>query len=323
VGIDDRLVRWCERHLGSGPAERFFGADHLSEVHGLRLADGREVVLKLRGRLERPLGCDAVHRAVWAAGIPSPEPLVGPQALADDEPDRWVTAEEWVPASEIRVPEPGLYARLLAQITAAAPDVADVPSLAPTVPWLWFDHDDPGRTWPPPAHDRWDPHRIEAELPPFALDAARRARARLLADEIRALPTIITHGDLSGINTRWWADDHDTGGFGRVVRPLFVVHDWDSVVALPEAVVAGSTAGDFVSHDRTRLAPLAQTERFLAAYAEARGRPWTAAETEIAYAADAWLAAYNVAFEHLKDGPYPVTEQFAVDAAEILRRAGA
>ena len=50
---DDRLATWCVRHLDSAPVERFFGADHLSEVHGLRLADGRKVVLKLRGRQER------------------------------------------------------------------------------------------------------------------------------------------------------------------------------------------------------------------------------------------------------------------------------
>jgi hypothetical protein len=62
--VDERLAAWCRRHLGSAPVERFFGADHLSQVHGLRLADGREVVLKLRGRQERLLGCHAVHRAV-------------------------------------------------------------------------------------------------------------------------------------------------------------------------------------------------------------------------------------------------------------------
>jgi hypothetical protein len=311
VETDARLATWCELHLGSAPRERFFGADHLSEVHGLLLADGRRVVLKVRGRQERLHGCQAVQRAVWEAGIPCPEPLAGPLELAPDEPLAWVSAEAWVDADEVRVPEPAFYARLLAEITTAAPAVDDVPSLEPTVPWLWFDHDDPARAWPPPASDRWDPHRIEADLPPFALDAARRSRARLLADDVGALPVVVTHGDLSGINTRWWDDER------------CVVHDWDSVVALPEAVVAGSTAGDFASHDRTRLATLEQTERFLEAYAEARGRPWTAAETEIAYAACAWLAAYNVAFEFLKDGPYPVTEQFAMDVAERLRRAGA
>jgi hypothetical protein len=311
VSLDPRLAHWCERHLGSGVEERFFGADHLSQVHGLRLADGREVIVKVRGRMERLRACDAVHRTVWRAGIPCPEPLVGPQPLADDEPEQWATAETWTGAGELRVPEAGFYAGLLARIVEAAPPVAGLPSLDPPVPWLWFDHDDPERAWPPPASDRWDPHRIEAELPAFVPDAARRARARLLAADVRALAPVAVHADLSGLNTRWSVDGS------------FVVHDWDSVAALPEAVVAGSTAGDFASYDRTRLATVEESERFLDAYAGARGRPWTAAETEVAWAACAWLAAYNAAFEALKDGPYPVTERFAEDVAERLRRAGA
>jgi hypothetical protein len=305
--VDERLAAWCRRHLGSTPAERFFGADHLSQVHGLRLADGREVVLKLRGRQERLLGCHAVHRAVWEAGIPCPEPLVGPQSLADDRPDWWVTAEAWADASEIRIGDdlPEVYARLLADIVAAAPMVESLPSLEPPVSWLWFDHADPSRTWPPAASDRWDPHRIEVELPPYILATARR-----LADGARASGRVVGHGDLSGLNTRW-----------RGLQPI--VHDWDSVVAMPEAVLAGSTAADYVSDDRTRLATLAESDRFLAAYAAARGLSWSATETEIAYAAGAWLAAHNAAFEHLKDGPYPVSGQLALDAEERLRRAGA
>jgi hypothetical protein len=203
-----------------------------------------------------------------------------------------VTAETWADASEIRTGDdlPEVYARLLADIVAAAPRVDWVPSLDPTVSWLWFDHGDGRRTWPPPASDRWDPHRIEAELPPHVL------------------PTV-GHGDLSGLNTRWDG-------------PRPIVHDWDSIVAVAEAVLAGSTAADHVSSDRTRLATLDQTDRFLAAYAGARGRSWTAAEREVAYAAGAWLAAHNAAFEYLKDGPYPVSEQLALDAEERLWRAG-
>ena len=313
MALDARLVRWCEQHLGSSPRERFFGADHLSQVHGVRLEDGREVVLKVRGRAERLLGCHAVHRAVWEAGIPCPEPLAGPEPL-EGEPDRWVSAETWVGGGELRVTDDvaEVYARLLAAIVAAAPAADAVPSLDPLVPWLWYDHDAAGRTWPPPASDRWDPHRIEAELPPFVLDTARRARARLLAAP--ELPVVVGHGDLSGLNARWWLRD---GAWEPVV------HDWDSVVAVPEAVLAGSTAVDCVSSDVTRLATLEQTERFLDVYAAERGLTWTADELELAWAAGAWLAAYNAAFEHLKESERPVTKRLAVDAGERLRRAGA
>jgi hypothetical protein len=121
---------------------------------------------------------------------------------------------------------------------------------------------------------------------------------------------VVGHGDLSGLNTRW-----------RGPSPL--VHDWDSVVALPEAVLAGSTAVDFVSDERTRLATLEQADRFLDAYAKARSLTWTADDLEIAHATGAWVAAHNAAFEFLKDGPYPVSEQLASDAEERLQRAGA
>jgi hypothetical protein len=310
--VDERLAAWCRRHLESDPVERFFGADHLSQVHGLRLADGRRVVLKVRGRQERLLACHVVHRAVWEAGIPCPEPLVGPQPLADDEPESWVTAEMWADASEIRSGDdlPEVYALLLADIVAVTPPLESLPSLEPTVPWLWFDHPDSARIWPPPASDRWDPHRIEAQLPPHIAETARRARERLLAGGVRTNRGVVGHGDLSGLNTRWVG-----------LQPL--VHDWDSVVALPEPVLAGTTAVDHVSSDRTRLATLEQMERFLAAYSDARGVSWTATEVEIAYAAGAWLSAYNAVFEHLKDGPFPVNEQLARDFDERLRRAGA
>ena len=36
---------WCARHLGSRAREQFFGMQRLSSVHGIRLADGREVTL--------------------------------------------------------------------------------------------------------------------------------------------------------------------------------------------------------------------------------------------------------------------------------------
>jgi hypothetical protein len=306
----DRVARWCEHHLGSAPREELFRADHLSDVRGLELEDGRRVVLKLRGRQERLVGCAAVHRAVWAAGIPCPEPLAGPLPLAADRPDTWVSAEAWVDAEE-RVPDdpPTTYARVLARIVSAAPDAAGLP-LDPPVPWLWYDHDEPGRTWPPPASERWDPHRIESSLPAHVVEVARRARARLLAGDVRALPVVAGHADLSGHNTTWLDD-------------RAVVHDWDSVVAAPEAVLAGSSAADCMSHEESRLASIAEMERYLAAYAEARGRAWTADEVEIVHATGAWVAAYDAAFEHLGDGPHPRSERLGVDGNERLERAGA
>jgi hypothetical protein len=42
------LSQWCGERLGSEPESILFTAGHLSEVRGLRLADGRQVVVKVR-----------------------------------------------------------------------------------------------------------------------------------------------------------------------------------------------------------------------------------------------------------------------------------
>jgi hypothetical protein len=44
----DALAAWCERWLGAPPAAELFESGFLSTVKGLRLADGREVVVKVR-----------------------------------------------------------------------------------------------------------------------------------------------------------------------------------------------------------------------------------------------------------------------------------
>jgi hypothetical protein len=87
-------------------------------------------------------------------------------------------------------------------------------------------------------------------------------------------------------------------------------------------VLAGSSAADCMSDEGSRLSSLDEIDRYLAAYAEARARAWTAQELEAAHATAAWVAAYDAAFEHLKGGPWPRSERLALDGEERLRRAG-
>jgi hypothetical protein len=46
--VDGGVVAWCRRRLDSEPVQVLFRAGHLSQVTGLRLADGRAVVVKAR-----------------------------------------------------------------------------------------------------------------------------------------------------------------------------------------------------------------------------------------------------------------------------------
>lgn len=324
------ISQWCVRHLGSEPVERIFGIQRLSAVHGLRLADGREVVVKVRGAAPRQAACAQVHAAMWAAGVPCPQPLIGPLPLAEGTEPVQVAGEEgpldaralaadaesWEGEGYQAVGPGGAswYAVLLARMVAAAPDPAQLSTLQPPVPWLNWDHGDPARTWPPPFSPRWDPHRIDSEIPALVHETARRTRARLLRPDAQGLPLVAGHGDFEAQNCRWV---EGAGG------PRFVIHDWDSVVAMPEAVLAGNSAATYTSETECELPSLAQSAEFLTVYEQSRGRTWSPLEVEVAYAAGAWVAAYNAAFEHLKGGPGHVTDALSEQWVERLRLAGA
>ena len=79
--MDAALAAWCRRLLGAEPEAVLFRAGYLSEVTGLRLADGRGVVVKARAPSPRLLGCLRVQAALAAAGFPCPRPLAGPAPL--------------------------------------------------------------------------------------------------------------------------------------------------------------------------------------------------------------------------------------------------
>jgi hypothetical protein len=69
------LAAWCTDHLGSAPAAELFRSGHLSAVIGLRLADKREVVVKVRPASPRIAACVDVQRRMFESGYPCPEPL--------------------------------------------------------------------------------------------------------------------------------------------------------------------------------------------------------------------------------------------------------
>ena len=263
----DALAIWCRHWLGAPPAAELFGAGYLSTVKGLRLADGREVVVKMRPREPRLTGCAIVHRALWTAGFPCPEPLVDLQPL-----DGYAaTAEALVPDGGQPPPESGL-ARLsaagLARLIELAPDPGSVPSLAPSPSWTGWDHSEPG-LWPAPEGRAVD---LNAYPEPRWLDRVAAA----VRDHLRGHrgDPVIGHGDWHPENLSWQGPH------------LIAVHDWDSVICQPEPAIAGLAAASFLGIDGP--APLASVEdraAFLAAYQHARGRRWTSADFAACWAA--------------------------------------
>jgi Ser/Thr protein kinase RdoA (MazF antagonist) len=299
---EDALAAWCARWLGAQPTGVLFEVAHLSSVTGLRLADGREVVVKARPPAARLHACVHVQRHLRTAGFPCPAPLAGPYPLGM----LTATAEAFVPGGTRLEPgadSPRLYAEALAELIHLAPPVASISTLAPPPAWVCWDHDRPG-TWPLP-DDRDDDLNRYPE-PAWLEEVGRRVRRRLA--QCRQ-PPVLGHADWEEPNLRWLA------------RRLHVVHDWDSVVSRPEAAIAGVAAAVCPAFGGPGTATLEESEAFLQAYEQVRGQPWSVDEWQVCWAAGLWIRAYNTKKATLEGDGGAMLERLASEAPERLRLA--
>ncbi|GAA4249030.1 phosphotransferase family protein [Dactylosporangium darangshiense] len=284
------VARWCAERLGSPVEEVLFAGGHLSRVHGVRLADGREVTVKARPDSPRLAACTTVQRALWTAGFPAPEPLAGPavdNGLA-------VSAERYVPGGD---PAPATeharrFAGLLARFVALAPPATAIGTLDPPPPWTAWDHGVDG-VWPA-ADDRADDLNAAGHATPWIDDTGARVRRRLaaFARTEAGQRRVVGHGDWEAQNLRWAGDE-----------PL-VVHDWDSVTAAPEAVLVGLAAAVWPCGMVPRAATEQESAAFVEEYQRAAGRAWTAGEVEASWAAGLWVYAFNTKKASLDGVPW-------------------
>jgi hypothetical protein len=296
-----RLAQWCEEQLGSPPAGEIFRSGHLSVVLGLRLADSRAVVVKVRPDAPRLAACVEVQRRLFESGYPCPEPLTGAAAFGNGV----ATAEAYVPGGAL-LPSARrsawAFAGALARLVSLAPRPAEVPALDPPPSWAAWNHAGDG-LWPQP--EDLDVNLNEVAGPGWIDDTGRRARDRLRAGASEA---VIGHCDLLADNLRWDGDK------------LLVVHDWDSITADSEAVLAGFAAALYSTVSVRQLATVEETRRFLGAYREAHGRELSADELERSWAAGAWTLAFDAKSQHAAGQPVRSLTENA--ARERLRRAG-
>ena len=285
---------WCRSCLDAAPTEPLFLFSHLSEVVGVRLGDGREVVLKRRvDECGRGGPCVRAQKVLANQGFPCPLPLTDPVFA-----DGFVAhAEAFVGGGEIETDDSpaaatrsaALLAELMGRLSAL-----DLPPPLPNPEWV-----------------RWDslPERQAASsVPRWIVETQRRVRDKLAACRLHP---VVGHGDWEAQNMRW---QHGA--------PL-VVHDWDSLAWLPEAAIAGTAAGVFASHGQPTLAPLASSAAFLEAYQQARGMRFSRDEEEISWAASLWVALHNARDELIYDRPRLSLEQLEEQRADRLARARA
>jgi aminoglycoside phosphotransferase (APT) family kinase protein len=92
---------------------------------------------------------------------------------------------------------------------------------------------------------------------------------------------MIGHGDWHTGNLRWAANR------------LLSVWDWDSVIAATEPVIAGLTAAVYPVTSAGNESTVEESDQFLRAYEEARGRTLSKDELEVAWAAGLWNRVFD------------------------------
>jgi hypothetical protein len=293
-----RLTQWCELHLGSPVGEELFRGGHLARVIGARLADGRQVVVRIRESEPRVAACAEVQRRLFESGFPCPRPLAGPAPFGEYE----ATAESYVPGG-VMLPDSGRraepFAAALAQLVALAPAPEDVPTLAPAPAWAAWNHSEDG-LWPWPDDQDIDLNQVRG--PDWIDAAAKAARQRLCQGHERA---VIGHSDWYTENLRWQGTQ------------LLVAYDWDSLIADTEPVIAGLAAAIYLYPE---LATVTETGDFLAAYAAARGRPFSPRELECCWAAGVWTRAFDAKKEFAAG--QTVVSLAEDESRQRLRKAG-
>jgi len=187
-----RLAQWCEEQLGSPPAGEIFRSGYLSAVIGLRLADRRAVVVKVRPDWPRMAACVEVQRRLFASGYRCPEPLTGAARFGDGV----ATAEAYVPGGAL-LPSAGrsawAFAGAFARLVTLAPRPAEVPALDPPPSWADWNHAGAG-LWPHPEDPEVNLNEVAG--PAWIDDTGRRA----LHDVISCLRVGCRHHPSPGLS---------------------------------------------------------------------------------------------------------------------------
>jgi Phosphotransferase enzyme family len=278
------LEAHCQRELGSVPAKTLFYQSSIGAVAGLRLRDGRQVVVKAhqpdwtRERLAEIARLQSI--VATDLGL-APQVLAGPTPLGSG----FATVEEYIARGTTRDGHDPAIRRALAQslysvierLSASATDSTLPPSLLASAPTAAL--------WPRP-HSRLFDFNATRDGAQYIDEIAAAARERLLPIGRR----IIGHSDWRAEHVRFEGN-----------RPV-VAFDWDSLAAGPEPALVGTTAHMFCadwSRDDIAQAPtLEEARSFVADYQVAAGRCFTADERVLCGAAFAYSVAYTSRCAH-------------------------
>jgi len=281
--IATQVDRFCRERLGAGAAAYEFFATSVGSVHGVRLGDGRRLVVKVYRR-----GLDKGHLAAVQrvqarladGGFPAPHPVLAPTPLACGMAivETLLDRGEWADAHDPAVRR--IVAAGLAQLVERSRPLVGMPGLV-----SWREAYD--RLWRQP-HDRRFNFPATAQGAEWIDRLAAEARRRLNGDVTS--DRIIGHGD--------WRVEHLRFADGA----LSAVYDWDSLAVGPEPVFVGAAAHAFTADWSIEGHPCIPTVEeslaFLEDYEAARAVPFSERERHVARSGLVAAMAYSARCEH-------------------------
>lgn len=293
--IATSIDTFSRSELGSAVAEGLFYESSQGAVSGIRLEDGRRVVVKAHPP-EQPL---AFLRAVYEVqhnlsrrGYPCPRPLLAPRPLARGHAmsEELVDSGSYADAHDPTIRR--MMAERLAELVRLTRDLTALPGLRPGLVSRWL----PDKLWPTPHSAIFD---FEATTVGSEwIDGLARAAKETLLRASHLSQPVIGHTD--------WSVKHFRFEDGKVR----IIYDWDSIALDQEPIIVGDAARGFtMTWNLDKPVPLApsaeEAQAFVAEYEAARGKAFTAEERIIMCAAATYAIAYTARCEHCLD-PNPI-----------------
>lgn len=284
--IDAAVDGFCRSRLDSPVAETLFRATSVGVVLGVRLDDGRRVVVKVHQPRESQPTLSEVHRVqahLHREGFPCPRPLVAPTTLANG----LAVAKELVDAGEFRDTHEPVCRRLIAEALAWHLKLARACGRPDALAhgWSLYTED---RLWPARAHAPIFDFEATAAGVEWIDAIAAKAKARAVPDGPAEL--VVGHHDWSGKHFRFFDEQ------------VTVVYDWDSLRLGREAVIVGNAAMTYTTNfdlPWVKRTPTPEEVRaFVDEYSAARHRPLSRSEREQIAACATFIAAYTARCEH-------------------------
>lgn len=284
IRIDALVDGFCVSELDSAVAQVLFRATSVGVVVGVRLVDGRRVVVKAHQPRESRARLQAVHDLqsdLFRAGVPCPEPLVAPCPLGLG----FATAQTLIDRGEVRDTHDPTCRCLIAEALVSHLEITRWLGCPAALAggWSLYAH---RSLWPRHAH-----------APVFDLAATGAGAEWIDALAAEAKPLARTPGPMIAGHTDW-SGKHFRFADGRITA----IYDWDSLAVRSEAVIVGNAAMTFTTNFDLpgvgRAPTPSEMAAFIDEYAAARPAPLTAAERRQIAACALFVGAYTARCEH-------------------------